>query len=270
MRSHDGTTMYGQMLRKLRESKGRAQADVARRADISPAQLARLETEQRGLYVEDFVRLVEVLGEKPGNLLPNDLGHIGYLKPLIDRLAGLEPEFLGRVEAILEKIILLTDDVITTSRMQEVQDFHPDRDGRRRMGTRTIARLEKILNGRLQHFSGVVSAERGISFSDGAREIPKWAEASGARGVLRASGSSMRDVGIFDDDMLFVRPDRNPPNGKLAICTVGDRVFVKIVKRDRVGHTQLVSKSPGWAPIDIRSGDDLKFYFVVVGIAGQR
>src|ERR1700737_4224770 len=172
--------MYGQMLRKLREARGRAQADVARRAEISPAQLARLETEQRGLYVDDFVRIVEVLGEKPGNLLPNDLGHIGYLKPLIDRLAGLEPEFLGRVEAILEKIILLTDDVMTTTRLEVVQDSSADRNGRRKMPARTIARLEKILGGLPQQFSGVVSAERGIALSDnGAHEIPKWAEESG-------------------------------------------------------------------------------------------
>ncbi len=263
--------MYGQMLRKLREAKGRAQADVARRADISPAQLARLETEQRGLYVDDFVRIAEVLGEKPGNLLPNDLGHIGHLKPLIDRLGSLEPEFLGRVEAILEKIILLTDDVITNTRMQTVENGHSDREARRQVPTRTVARLEKILDGRSQPFSGVVSAERGIVLSDAAREIPKWAENSGARGVLRATGASMRDVGIFDGDMLFVRPDRNPPNTKLAICTVDERVFVKIVKRDRIGHaTQLVSKSPGWPPVDIRSSDSLKFYFVVVGITGQR
>ena len=265
--------MYGQMLRKLREARGRTQADVARKAEVSPAQLARLETEQRGLYVDDFVRIAEVLGEKPGNLLPNDLGHIGHLKPLIDRLGSLEPEFLGRVEAILEKIILLTDDVITTARLQTVGNGHSDRDSRRPMPSRTVTRLDKILDGRPQHFSGAVSGERGIilSSSDGTREIPKWAENSGARGVLRATTSSMRDVGIFDGDMLFVRPDRNPPNGKLAICTVDDRVFVKIVKRDRNGHAlQLVSKSPGWPPVDLRSADNLKFYFVVVGIAGQR
>jgi transcriptional regulator with XRE-family HTH domain len=263
--------MYSQVLRKLREAKGRTQADVARKADISPAQLARLETEQRGLYVDDFVRIAEVLGEKPGNLLPNDLGHIGYLKPLIDRLSSLEPEFLGRVEAILEKIILLTDDVITTTRLRSAGDGHSDRDSRRRMPLRTIARLDKIFDGRPQRFSGVVSAERGIILSDAPREIPKWAENSGARGVLRATTSSMRDVGIFDGDMLFVRPDRNPPNGKLAICTVEDRLFVKIVKRDRNGHPlQLVSKSPGWPTLDLRSADTLKFYFVVVGIAGQR
>ncbi|HET8798970.1 MAG TPA: helix-turn-helix transcriptional regulator, partial [Thermoanaerobaculia bacterium] len=89
--------MYGRILRKLRESKGRGQAEVARSVGISPAHLARLESSQRGLYVEDFVRIVETLGEKPGNLLPNDLGNLEHLKPLIDRLAQLPPEALSHV-----------------------------------------------------------------------------------------------------------------------------------------------------------------------------
>lgn len=84
---------------------------------ISPAQLARLEANQRGLYVEDFVRIAEALGEKPGNLLPNDIGDIGYLKPLIDRLAAVKPEFLARVSMIIEKIVLLTEDVTVATRL---------------------------------------------------------------------------------------------------------------------------------------------------------
>ena len=103
--------MYGRILRQLRESKGRGQAEVARSVGISPAQLARLEANQRGLYVEDFVSIAEELGEKPGNLLPNDLGDIGRLKPLIDRLAAVKPEFLARVATIIEIIVLLTEDV---------------------------------------------------------------------------------------------------------------------------------------------------------------
>ena len=90
---------------------------MARSVGISPAQLARLESSQRGLYVEDFVRIVETLGEKPGNLLPNDLGSIGHLKPLIDRLAAMRPEFLQRVSTIIERIVLLTDDVTAATRL---------------------------------------------------------------------------------------------------------------------------------------------------------
>jgi transcriptional regulator with XRE-family HTH domain len=241
--------VYGQILRKLRESKGRAQAEVARKAGISPAQLARLEMDQRGLYVEDFVTIAEVLGEKPGNLLPNDLGHIGHLKPLIDRLSGVEPQFLVRVEAILERIVLLTDDVATTSRLQV------DRNGRGKMSAEATARLEGVME-RPRRFAGVISTETGIELSDGSRAaIPKWAEEAGARGVLKAAGMSMRDVGISDGDTLFVRPDRNPPDGKLVIGTNDDHLFVKTLKRDRSRRA---------------AGNNMKFYFVVVGIAGRR
>ena len=109
--------MYGGILRRLRESKGRVQAEVARTVGISPAQLARLESNQRGLYVEDFVTIAEALGEKPGNLLPNDLGDIARLKPLIDRLASVKPEFLVRVSAIVGKIVLLTEDMAAATQI---------------------------------------------------------------------------------------------------------------------------------------------------------
>ena len=110
--------MYGRLLRQLRESKARSQADVARSVGISPAHLARLETGQRGLYLEDFITIAAVLGEKPGNLLPNDLGDIGHLKPLIDRLASVSPDFLPRVAAIIGKIVLLTEDIASASEPQ--------------------------------------------------------------------------------------------------------------------------------------------------------
>ena len=102
--------MYGRILRHLRESKGRLQAEVARSVGISPAHLARLESNQRGLYVEDFVLIAEALGEKPGNLLPNDAGDIGHLKPLIDRLASIPRELLPRIATIIKELVLLTED----------------------------------------------------------------------------------------------------------------------------------------------------------------
>lgn len=120
--------MYGRILRHLRESKGRGQAEVARSVGISPAQLARLETNQRGLYIEDFVSIVEALGEKPGNLLSNDLGSFGHLKPLIDRLAAIKPEFLARVATIIGKIVLLTEDVTAATQVPlQKQDGKPPR-----------------------------------------------------------------------------------------------------------------------------------------------
>ena len=110
-RMHDRFLMYGRILRQLRESKARTQAEVARSVGISPAQLARLESNQRGLYVEDFIRIADALGEKAGNLLPNDVGEFGHLKPLIDRLSTVRPEFLSRVTIIIEKIVRLTEEM---------------------------------------------------------------------------------------------------------------------------------------------------------------
>lgn len=103
--------MYGRILRQLRESKDRTQTEVAKSVGMSPAQLARLESNQRGLYVEDFIRIADALGEKAGNLLPNDLGEIGHLKPLIDRLADIHPELYPRVATIIEKIVRLTEEM---------------------------------------------------------------------------------------------------------------------------------------------------------------
>jgi transcriptional regulator with XRE-family HTH domain len=123
--------MYGRILRHLREVKGRRQVDVARSVGISPAQLARLESNQRGLYVEDFVRITEALGEKPGFLLSNDLGQIGHLKPLIDRLAAVRPEFLARVSTIIGKIVLLTEDVTAVPHLPpQTQRVKPPRNSR--------------------------------------------------------------------------------------------------------------------------------------------
>src|SRR6478672_13187577 len=135
-RVHTPPVMYGRILRQLRESKGRLQAEVARSVGISPAQLARLESNQRGLYVEDFVRIAEALGEKPGNLLSNDVGDIGHLKPLIDRLATVRDELLPRVSTIIEKLVLLTEDMTAATRRGDKSQPKPKaaapRKGRRR------------------------------------------------------------------------------------------------------------------------------------------
>lgn len=125
------STPYGRVLRQLREAKGRAQADVARSVGISPAHLARLEANQRGLYVEDFVNIAEVLGEKPGNLLPNSLGDIAHLKPLIDQLAAVPPELLPRVAAIISETVRLADAVTPKAKPAAPRKRRADTEGRK-------------------------------------------------------------------------------------------------------------------------------------------
>lgn len=131
--------MYGRILRHLRESKGRSQSEVAKAVEISPAHLARLEAGQRGLYVEDFVNIAEELGEKPGNLLPNDVGTIGHVKPLVDRLAAVPPELLPQVTAILAKVVVLAESVVTAAPAavkSRAQSRPPSRPASQRKGRR--------------------------------------------------------------------------------------------------------------------------------------
>ncbi len=126
--------LYGQILRKLREAKGLSQAEVARRSGISPAQLTRLETNQRGLYLEDFIRIAEALDEKAGNLLPNDLGDLGHMKPIIDHITSVKPEYLPHVSTIINKLVLLTNHVaIHKERKKQTRaHHHPSAKNRKR------------------------------------------------------------------------------------------------------------------------------------------
>jgi transcriptional regulator with XRE-family HTH domain len=132
--------MYGRILRQLRQSKARSQAEVARSVGMSPPQLARLEANQRGLSVKDFVSLAETLGEKPGNLLSNDMGNIGHLKPLIDRLASVRPEYLARVTTIIGKIVMLTEDMTAVTQLTpqkpDVKPRHKSKPSVQRKGRR--------------------------------------------------------------------------------------------------------------------------------------
>jgi transcriptional regulator with XRE-family HTH domain len=132
--------MYGRILRQLRQSKARSQAEVARSVGMSPPQLARLEANQRGLSVKDFVSLAETLGEKPGNLLSNDMGNIGHLKPLIDRLASVKPEYLARVTTIIGKIVMLTEDMTAVTQLTpqkpDVKPRHKSKPSVQRKGRR--------------------------------------------------------------------------------------------------------------------------------------
>ena len=87
------------------------------------------------MYVEDFVSIAEALGEKPGNLLPNDVGAIGHVKPLVDRLAAVPPELLPQVAAILAKVAVLAESVVNAApsagASRPKSRLTPQRKGRR-------------------------------------------------------------------------------------------------------------------------------------------
>jgi len=68
--------------------------------------------------------------------------------------------------------------------------------------------------------------------------------------LLRVHGMSMKDVGIFDGDLLAVHTCREARNGQIVVARIGEEVTVK--RFNRTGHkVQLLAENPEFAPIEV-------------------
>jgi len=84
--------------------------------------------------------------------------------------------------------------------------------------------------------------------------------------LLRVRGSSMRDAGIFDGDLLAVHRTRDARSGQIVVARLNDEVTVKRLKR-RGNQVQLLPENPDFAPIevDVRK-DKLELEGIAVGV----
>lgn len=80
--------------------------------------------------------------------------------------------------------------------------------------------------------------------------------------LLRVRGSSMRDAGILDGDLLAVHRTPDARTGQVVVARVNDEVTVKRLKR-RAGQVQLLPENPDFAPIEV---DPRKMELVIEGI----
>ena len=71
--------------------------------------------------------------------------------------------------------------------------------------------------------------------------------------LLRVRGSSMRDAGILDGDLLAVRATPEAENGQIVVARLGDEVTVKRLKRDRRSPRRVVlrAENPDFPPIEL-------------------
>ncbi|UFH50753.1 transcriptional repressor LexA [Pseudomonas sp. KNUC1026] len=77
--------------------------------------------------------------------------------------------------------------------------------------------------------------------------------------LLRVHGMSMKDVGIFDGDLLAVHTCREARNGQIVVARIGEEVTVKRFQRS--GHkVRLLAENPEFAPIEV----DLREQDVVI------
>lgn len=66
--------------------------------------------------------------------------------------------------------------------------------------------------------------------------------------LLRVRGDSMINAGIFDGDMVLVRPQHEAPIGSIVVALVDGDATVKRFERGN-GHIRLVAENPAYEPI---------------------
>lgn len=71
--------------------------------------------------------------------------------------------------------------------------------------------------------------------------------------LLRVRGSSMRDAGILDGDLLVVHATSDVGNGRIVVARLGDEVTVKRLRRHArwTYRVSLLAENPSFEPIQV-------------------
>lgn len=267
---------------------------VAQRLGLKHRQQITKIEQKKDVSVSEFVAYVTALDLRPGDLLENSAGLITpEIRSILDRVKQIPAQLLPRVEAIVANIGMVVHDYDmivadeTSSRGIVVPFKQNVRESRSELSEDAMEKLAKVMKlagaeprkaargpEREVRFYGLASAGEGIEFFDDIpaeyRQIPQWAWKKGARGVFKAAGDSMHDVGIWDQDIMFVKPTPFPQSGEIVICTLNKKVFVKRLKLNERGQpVQLESKNEAYKPIPITPDDEVEFFGVVVGRTGD-
>ncbi len=67
--------------------------------------------------------------------------------------------------------------------------------------------------------------------------------------ALRVRGDSMINAGIYDGDLVIVKPQQDAPDGTIVVALVEDEATVKRLDRSR-GHLRLVAENPAYEPLE--------------------
>ena len=83
--------------------------------------------------------------------------------------------------------------------------------------------------------------------------------------ILRVSGWSMRDVGIFDGDEILVDRAITPVDGKIVVAAINGDLTVKRLRR--IGSAvHLVAENPEFPTIILKEGEELCIWGVVTRV----
>lgn len=84
--------------------------------------------------------------------------------------------------------------------------------------------------------------------------------------MVRATGESMINAGIFPGDVLIVDRSLKPANGKIVIAAVDGQLTVKRFQKEKNGAVALLPENPSFEPIVLTEGNDLVIWGVVTNV----
>src|ERR1700749_889376 len=93
-------------------------------------------------------------------------------------------------------------------------------------------------------------------------QTPEFAGGDDGRYLLRVRGGSMKNVGIFDGDLVVVRPQETAVDGDIVVALVGDEATVKRFFQEE-DHIRLQPENDAMEPIRSR---DVSVLGKVVGL----
>lgn len=80
--------------------------------------------------------------------------------------------------------------------------------------------------------------------------------------MVRAVGDSMRDIGLFDGDLMLVDRSLDPKPGAIVIAAINGDSFVKRFQRE-AGQIVLYSENRKYPPRYVMEGDEVEVWGVV-------
>lgn len=83
--------------------------------------------------------------------------------------------------------------------------------------------------------------------------------------LLTVKGTSMVDVGIYEDDLLAVHKTDKARNGDIVVARIDEEVTVKRLETGRSKHKlRLIAENPDFEPIEV---DTREQHFAIEGIS---
>lgn len=84
--------------------------------------------------------------------------------------------------------------------------------------------------------------------------------------LVRATGDSMINAGIHENDLLIVDRSVTPTHGKIVIVAIDGELTVKRLHKRKNGRHILIADNPNYAPLEISADSEIHIWGVVVHV----